>query len=339
MFNLTIILVVLLALFFDFINGFHDTANSIATTISTRVLPPKTTIVMAATLNFIGALVSENVAKTISSGIITKDSINTEAFQYVVISTLIAAIIWNLITWKKGLPSSSSHALIGGLIGASIAFSGSLNVVKCYGVLKKVIIPLLTSPILGFFIAFVFMKFLYFILKRLSQKTVNKCFSKLQVLSAGFMAFAHGSNDAQKSMGIITLALVAGGYLTNDANCIPLWVKLSCAITMGIGTSIGGWRIIKTMGINMIRLQPIGGFAAETSAAIVIETASHLGMPLSTTHVISTSIMGVGTAKRTSAVRWLIAKNIIGAWILTIPITVIISAIIMLLLKGFAFGF
>ncbi|AMP20676.1 inorganic phosphate transporter [endosymbiont 'TC1' of Trimyema compressum] len=338
MFSLAIILVVLLALSFDFINGFHDTANSIATTVSTRVLPPRVAIIMAATLNFVGALASENVAKTISSGIIAKDSIDTEAFQYVVMATLIAAIIWNLITWKKGLPSSSSHALIGGLIGASIAFSGSLNVVEWFGVLKKVIIPLFASPVLGFFIAFVFMKFLYFILKGLSQKTVNKGFSKLQILSAGFMAFAHGSNDAQKSMGIITLALVAGGYLANDAG-IPLWVKLGCAVAMGLGTSIGGWRIIKTMGVNMIRLQPIGGFAAETSAAIVIETASQLGMPLSTTHVISTSIMGVGAAKRTSAVRWLIAKSIVGAWILTIPITVIIGAIITLLLKGFTIGF
>ena len=278
MFSLAIILVVMLALFFDFINGFHDTANSIATTVSTRVLPPRVAIIMAATLNFVGALASENVAKTISSGIIAQDSIDTEAFQYVVMATLVAAIIWNLITWKKGLPSSSSHALIGGLIGASIAFSGFLDVVEWVGVLKKVIIPLFASPVLGFFIAFVFMKFLYVILKGLSQKTVNKGFSKLQILSAGFMAFAHGSNDAQKSMGIITLALVAGGYLANDAG-IPLWVKLACAVAMGLGTSIGGWRIIKTMGVNMIRLQPIGGFAAETSAAIVIETASQLGMP------------------------------------------------------------
>lgn len=338
MFSLTIILIVLLALSFDFINGFHDTANSIATIVSTRVLPPRVAIIMAATLNFIGALTSENVAKTISSGIIAKDSIDTKAFQYVVIATLIAAIIWNLITWKKGLPSSSSHALIGGLIGASIAFSGSLNVVEWFCILKKIIIPLFTSPVLGFFIAFIFMKFLYFFLKGLSQKTVNKGFSKLQILSAGFMTFAHGSNDAQKSMGIVTLALVAGGYLTNDAG-IPLLVKLGCAIAMGLGTSIGGWRIIKTIGVNMIRLQPIGGFAAETSAAIVIETASQLGMPLSTTHVISTSIMGVGAAKRTSAVRWLIAKSIVGAWILTIPITIIIGAIITLLLKGFIVGF
>ena len=211
MFSLAIILVVILALAFDFINGFHDTANSIATTVSTRVLPPRVAIIMAATLNFVGALASENVAKTISSGIITQNSIDTEAFQYVVMATLIAAIIWNLITWRKGLPSSSSHALIGGLIGASIAFAGFLDVVEWVGVLKKVIIPLFASPVLGFFIAFVFMKFLYFILKGLSQKTVNKGFSKLQIVSAGFMAFAHGSNDAQKSMSIITLALVAGG--------------------------------------------------------------------------------------------------------------------------------
>lgn len=338
MFSLAIIIVVLLALSFDFINGFHDTANSIATTVSTRVLPPRVAIFMAATLNFVGALASENVAKTISTGIIHQDSIDTEPFQYVVMATLIAAIIWNLITWRKGLPSSSSHALIGGLIGASIAFSGSLDIVEWFGVLQKVIIPLFASPVLGFFIAFVFMKFLYFILKGFSQKSVNKGFSKLQILSAGFMAFAHGSNDAQKSMGIITMALLAGGYLSSEDG-IPLWVKLACAIAMGLGTSIGGWRIIKTMGVNMIRLQPIGGFAAETAAALVIETASQLGMPLSTTQVISTSIMGVGAAKRVSAVRWLLAKSIVGAWILTIPITIILGAIVTLLLKGFTIGF
>lgn len=327
--NFVLIAVILIALTFDFINGFHDTANSIATSVSTRVLSPRQAILMAASLNFLGALISERVAKTISKGLV-----NGSLEQYVIIAALLAAIIWDLLTWYLGIPSSSSHALIGGLIGASIVYASSFDKVVWKGVLDKIVIPLLTSPLIGFVVALLIMKLLFKLLARLSQRTVNKWFSKLQIVSAAFMAYTHGNNDAQKSMGIITLALVSAGVIGKDAG-IPLWVKIACAISMALGTSIGGWKIIKTMGVNMIRLQPIGGFAAETTAAIVIETATQLGAPVSTTHVISSSIMGVGAAKRLSAVRWALAKNIVWAWVLTIPVTAIIGAVITLIIKAF----
>lgn len=325
--SLTLIIVVVAALSFDFINGFHDTANSIATSVSTRVLSPRTAIIMAASLNFLGALTSENVAKTISKGLV-KGSVE----QYVIIAALLAAIIWNLITWYFGIPSSSSHALIGGLIGASIAYALSFDKIMWNGVWSKVVIPLITSPLVGLLVGFMVMKFLFRLLASLSQRVVNKYFSKLQILSAAFMAYAHGNNDAQKSMGIITLALVTGGVISKDAG-VPIGVKIACAIAMALGTSVGGWKIIKTMGVNMIQLQPIGGFAAETTAAVVIESASALGAPVSTTHVISSSIMGVGAAKRVSAVRWALAKNILWAWVLTIPVTASLGGLITLAFK------
>ena len=325
--SLIVIVVVILALGFDFINGFHDTANSIATTVSTRVLAPRTAIIMAATLNFVGALMSEKVAKTISQGIV-----NGAVAQSVIAAALIAAIIWNLITWYLGIPSSSSHALIGGLVGASIAHVGSLNIVSWKGILDKVIIPLFTSPILGFFIGFLVMKGLYFLLRNWTPRAVDRMASKLQIFSAAFMAFSHGSNDAQKSMGIITLALISAG-IYGPEHGVPVWVKLICAISMALGTSIGGWKIIKTMGVNMIKLAPINGFAAETSAAVVIETMTHFGAPVSTTHVISSTIMGVGASKRFSAVRWGVAKNIVWAWVLTLPLTVALGALIATLFR------
>ncbi|MCX7745636.1 MAG: inorganic phosphate transporter [Clostridia bacterium] len=343
-----VIIVIILALSFDFINGFHDTANSIATSVSTRVLSPRVAILMAAVLNIVGALMSHKVAATISNGIINEKYIpDKQGVLFVVIATLIAAITWNLITWYFGIPSSSSHALFGGLIGSSVAYVGSTIVLKWYeapepgkmffqakGILMKVVIPLFTSPLIGFILGFLVMKFLYFVLQSFSQNTVNKWFSKLQIVSAGIMAFAHGGNDAQKSMGIITIALMAADM--NNGQKEPIFpVILACAIAMGIGTSVGGWKIIKTMGVNMIRLQPINGFAAETGAAAVIETMTRLGAPVSTTHIISTSIMGVGASKRVSAVRWALAKSIVWAWVLTIPITAIIGAIIALLLKLF----
>lgn len=333
--SFSIIAVVFLALAFDFINGFHDTANSIATTVSTRVLTPRIAILMAASLNFLGALVSTNVAKTISKGIV-----NIKIPLYVIIATLISSIVWNLLTWYFGLPSSSSHALIGSLIGASLAFSPNINTIiwtganAKTGVINKIIIPLLASPIISFIISFILMKLFFFILKSLSQYVVNKWFSKLQIASAAFMAFSHGNNDAQKSMGIITLALVSEGFLGKHDH-IPLWVTIACAVAMGIGTSAGGWKIIKTMGVNMIKLQPIHGFVAETSAAAVIEISSAMGMPLSTTQVISTSIMGVGAAKRFSAVRWTVARNIVWAWVLTIPVSALMGALFTLAIKMF----
>jgi len=313
--------VIFLALAFDFINGFHDTANSIATTVSTRVLAPRVAIIMAASLNFVGALMSEKVATTIAKGIV----IGTIE-QYVIASALIAAIIWNLITWYLAIPSSSSHALIGGLIGASIASVGRLDIVSWKGVLDKVIIPLFSSPLLGFVIGYFVMSLLYQLLRKLTPRVIDRIASKLQIFSAAFMAFSHGSNDAQKSMGIITLALVSAGVYQGGG--IPTWVKLLCAISMALGTSIGGWRIIKTMGVNMIKLAPINGFAAETSAAVVIETMSYFGAPVSTTQVISTAIMGVGASKRLSAVRWALAKNIVGTWLLTLPLTAALGALV-----------
>ncbi len=341
-----VIIVIILALSFDFINGFHDTANAIATSVSTRVLSPRAAILMAAGLNIIGAVTSQKVAATISNGIINEKHITDEnGMLYIVIAALAAAIIWDLFTWYIGIPSSSSHALLGGLMGASVAYIGSMVVLKWYeapkqghmfyeakGILMKVIIPLFSSPIIGFVLGFVVMKFLYFALQKLSQRAVNKWFSKLQIISAAFMAFSHGGNDAQKSMGIITIALVSVD-MNNGQQTPILPVIIACAIAMGLGTSIGGWKIIKTMGVNMIRLQPINGFAAETGAAILIETMTRFGAPVSTTHIISTSIMGVGASKRLTAVRWALAKNIVWAWVLTIPVTAGIGALIILLIK------
>ena len=325
--SLTLIAVLILALTFDFINGFHDTANSIATSVSTRVLSPRTAIIMAAVLNFAGALASEKVARTISKGLV-----NGSLEQYVIIAALISAIIWDLITWYIGIPSSSSHALIGGLIGASIAYAWSIDKIIWIGVWQKVVLPLLTSPVIGFLMGYVVMSLLFEILRPFTQKLVNRYFSKLQILSAALMAFTHGNNDAQKSMGIITLALVSAGMVDKDAG-IPIWVKIACAVAMALGTSVGGWKIIKTMGVNMIKLQPIGGFAAETAAAAVIEAATSIGAPVSTTHVISTAIMGVGASKRFSAVKWVLARNIVWAWVFTIPVTAILGMLITLIIK------
>lgn len=330
MFSAALITVIFLALIFDFINGFHDTANSIATSVSTRVLTPRLAILMSVCLNFVGALVSEHVAETISRGLV-KGTVD----QYVIISALIGAIVWNIITWYLGIPSSSSHALIGSLLGAAIVAAGGFSVVKWQGVWEKVVIPLFTSPVIGFIIGFLVMKSLYYILRHVTEKSVSKWFSKLQIFSAAFMAYSHGSNDAQKSMGIITLALVSAGVLKAGAS-IPWEVKLICAISMALGTSIGGWKIIKTIGVNMIKLQPVGGFAAETSAAVVIQIMTAFGAPVSTTHVITTSIMGVGASKRLSAVRWALARNIVWAWVLTIPVTALLGGMATMLFKLFA---
>jgi len=325
-----VIVVVLLALVFDFINGFHDTANAIACSVSTRVLSPRQAIIMAAVLNFLGALMSHSVAKTISSGLVDGAAIP----QYVVCATLVGAIVWNLITWYYGIPSSSSHALIGGLLGASTTWAMSLHIVKWDGVLHKVIIPLVTSPVIGLLLGFMLMKFLFLVLTWASPHFVNRWFFKLQIVSAGFMAWSHGMNDAQKSMGIITLALISAGFLPVNAN-VPTWVMLLCALAMAGGTACGGWRIIKTMGMNMFRLKPINGFAADTSGAAVIATASMLGAPVSTTHVISSAIMGVGAAKRVSAVRWMVARRILMAWVITLPASAIVGASALLLIEQF----
>nr|WP_315019493.1 anion permease [uncultured Aminipila sp.] len=316
-----LICVIVFSLIFEFINGFHDTANAIATSVYTRALTAKEAILLAAVMNFCGALVSEKVALTISKGLV-----NIELEQYVILSALIGAIIWNLITWWKGIPSSSSHALIGGLLGATIVYTSSLQHVVWSGVLEKVIIPLFTSPIIGFLFGFLFMKFIFIAFVNWSQGRVNKLFLKLQILSAALIAYSHGNNDAQKTMGIMTLALMTGGVLDSSSG-IPLWVKIACATTMAAGTSIGGWKIMKTMGSGVTKLQPASGFAAQTGAALVIETMSAFGAPVSTTQVITTAIMGAGSVKRKSAVKWGIAESIVTAWIVTLPITMCLGGI------------
>jgi PiT family inorganic phosphate transporter len=269
----------------------------------------------------VGAFFGTHVASTIGKGIVQTESVT----QGVILCALLAAIIWNLITWYYGIPSSSSHALIGGLIGAGIAKAG-LQVVKIDGVLHKVVIPMITSPILGFCIGFFCMVSILWLFAKANPSTVNKYFKKLQLLSSGIMALSHGTNDAQKTMGIITLALVSFNILPSFE--VPFWVIFSCALTMGLGTMAGGWRIIRTMGSKMIKLKPVHGFAAETTAAVVILGASHFGIPVSTTHIISTSIMGVGSTKGVHAVKWGIVGNIIMAWVFTIPICMILAMIL-----------
>lgn len=311
---LLLIVAVVLTIGFDFINGFHDAANAIATVVSTRVMRPAHAVLYGAALNFIGALMGTEVAATIGKGLVNAANITIQT----VICTVTAAIVWNLITWYKGLPTSSSHALIGSLLGATFFSAGNDSIIWPK-VMEKVVGPMVTSPILGVTLGFVIMLGLTWAVHKLALGKINKVFSKLQILSAGFMALNHGHNDAQKSMGIIALALMLT-YPSDDFH-VPTWVVLSCAIAMGIGTMTGGWRIIRTLGTKMIKLQPIHGFAAETTASLIIYGASHFGIPVSTTQVISTSIMGVGATKRLSAVRWGIVGNIVWAWVLTIPLT------------------
>jgi PiT family inorganic phosphate transporter len=303
--------VIVLAVIFDFINGFHDTANAIATSVSTRVLSPKAAVSMAAVLNMVGALTGTAVAKTVGVGLVEASCIT----QVTIISALIAAIIWDIFTWYLGLPTSSSHAILSGIVGAGIATVGT-NVIIQKGV-YKVLMGLIFSPLIGFILGFFLMLFLNWLFSRSSPSLVSNLFGRLQIISAAYMAFSHGSNDAQKTMGIITMALVSY-YNLPDFN-VPLWVILLCAITMAFGTAAGGWKIIKTLGMRLANLRPINGFAAETSAATIIEIASRIGIPLSTTHVISSTIMGVGASKRLSAVKWVVGGNIMLAWVLTLP--------------------
>jgi PiT family inorganic phosphate transporter len=303
--------VIVLAVIFDFINGFHDTANAIATSVSTRVLSPKAAVSMAAVLNMVGALTGTAVAKTVGAGLVEASCIT----QITIISALIAAIIWDIFTWYLGLPTSSSHAVLSGIVGAGIATAGT-NVIIQKGV-YKVLMGLIFSPLIGFILGFFLMLFLNWLFSRSSPSLVSNLFGRLQIISAAYMAFSHGSNDAQKTMGIITMALVSY-YNLPDFN-VPLWVILLCATTMAFGTAAGGWKIIKTLGMRLANLRPINGFAAETSAATIIEIASRIGIPLSTTHVISSTIMGVGASKRLSAVKWVVGGNIMLAWILTLP--------------------
>ena len=318
--TLTLVVVIALAVAFDYVNGFHDTANAIATSVATKALRPPYAIAMATAFNFIGAFAGTAVAKTIGAGLVNDQSTT----QAIVAAALIGAITWNLITWWLGLPSSSSHALIGGLLGATIIGAGA-DQLNLAGIWNKVIIPLVTSPVIGFVIAFLLMVTLYWIFRRASRRPLARGFRRLQVVSAGYMAFAHGSNDAQKTMGIITLALVAGGLLPN-AETIPWEVIVISASALSLGTAVGGWRIMHTMGHKVVELEPIHGFAAETTAATVIYGAAHFGMPVSTTHVISSAIMGVGSSKGVRGVRWGVARSIVVAWVLTIPMAGLVGA-------------
>ncbi|MDD2272275.1 MAG: inorganic phosphate transporter [Desulfuromonadaceae bacterium] len=314
---LMLCLVVVAALLFDYINGFHDTANAIATCISTRALSVRSAIIMAAVLNFAGAMISTKVATTIGKGIVDASNIT----QMVVLAGIVGAIIWNLITWYYGLPSSSSHAIIGGISGAVIAHAG-VSALKWAG-LKKIIMALILSPIMGTLVGFIFMLILYRVFRNSAPSGLNKNFRKLQVASAALMAFSHGTADAQKSMGVITMALVSYGTLkTFD---VPWEVMVACATAMAFGTAAGGWRIIKTVGRDFVKLQPVHGFCVETASAGVILGASAFGMPTSTTHVITSTILGVGLSKRLNAVNWNVAKRILIAWVLTIPASALVS--------------
>jgi PiT family inorganic phosphate transporter len=322
--GLTLLLLVVLglAVLFDYINGFHDTANAIATSVSTRALKPEHAILMSATANFIGALTGTAVAITIASGLATVPE--GPAGQIIVAAALVGAIIWNLLTWRLGIPSSSSHALIGGLLGATIIAEG-LDAVIWEGVRDKVLVPLVLSPVLGIGIGFVFMVVVLNVFRRAHPQRLNERFRRLQVGSAAYMAFSHGSNDAQKTMGIMTLALFTAGVIPTTE--VPLWVILVSATAISLGTAAGGWRIIRTMGQKVVKLDPVHGFAAETTAASIILGASHFGMPVSTTHVISSAILGVGSSIRLSAVRWGVAGNIVTAWVLTLPAAGIAGAL------------
>lgn len=323
---LVLVLIVVIGLIFDFINGFHDTANAIATSVATRVLSPGQAVVMSAVLNIVGALTGTAVASTVGKGIVAPE----HSTQLLVVSALVSAIIWDLITWWQGIPSSSSHALIFSIVGAGGAAAG-WSAIEVNG-LTKTLEGLVVSPPIGFLAAFVIMVVLLWLFAKARPRLVTRVFSRLQVLSAAFVSYSHGLGDAQKTMGILTMALASYYGWTGSEWHVPLWVILAAASAMGLGTATGGWRIIKTMGLKIVELRPINGFAAETAAAGVITFAAHLGIPTSTTHVVSSAIMGVGSTKRLSAVRWGIAGRIVAAWVITIPACILFGWVIYTLL-------
>src|SRR3954465_15195424 len=308
-----LVAVVVLGLAFDYVNGFHDTANAIATVVATRVLSPIQAILMASTLNFIGAMTGTAVATTVGKGIVDPGAVT----QQLVISALLSAIVWDLVTWYYGIPSSSSHALVFSLVGAGWA-TGGLAVLGWEGI-EKVIVGLVTSPTLGLAGAFILMMALLHVFSRMHPAFVSSFFGRAQLVSSAYMAFSHGGNDAQKTMGVMTRSLASYYGWTGDNWDVPLWVIVAAATAMALGTASGGWRIIKTMGHRIVELKPIHGFAAETTAATIIEIASRLGIPISTTHVISSTILGVGATGNRRAVHWGVAGNIVTAWIVTIP--------------------
>lgn len=315
------------ALLFDFFNGFHDSANAIATVVGTRSLKPVYAVSIAAIANFVGPFIfGTAVAETVGKGIIRLEFVTTE----VILVGLIGAIIWNLITWYFGLPSSSSHALIGGLIGSALIYGGIHTIV--FGGIAKTIIFMVISPILGFSVAFIFAILLIYLLRKQKPQSINRIFGKLQIGSSLFFSLTHGANDGQKTMGIITALLIAGGFIHSKEFIIPIWVILSAAGAMGLGTFFGGWRIIKTMAFKLTNLKPYQGFCAETGGGTILTSMAWFGIPVSTTHAISGAIMGVGTTRRLSAVRWGIGKRIIYAWIITIPISAIIASLIFVII-------
>ena len=319
-------LVIVLALAFDFINGFHDTANAIATCIATRSLSPRIAIIMSAFLNFVGAMVSTGVAKTIGGEIVTSPQMVDST---VLIAALFAAIVWNLFTWKIGMPSSSSHALIGGVLGA-VTISYGTGAINGNGVFM-IVAGLIGSPVIAMFSGYVIMTLLFILFRNVGRSKVNYISLHIQSLSAAVMAFSHGSNDAQKCMGIITLALLSGGYIGELE--VPFLVKIACAFAMCAGTSVGGWRIIRTVGNKIFRLEPVNGRAADINSALTIFTATFLHLPVSTTHVVTGSIMGVGWAKRFRAVHWNVAYSMVGAWVMTIPSTAAVGALVYILIR------
>lgn len=355
---LLVFTVILVALVFTYTNGFHDTANAIATVVGTKVLTPRQAIFLATFTNLLGAMTGAAVARTIATGLVNTDVVPAAASSEMLICALVAAILWNLVTWYFGLPSSSSHALVGGLCGAAIAAAhGNWNAVVWSkmpaagqhwwtggGVLFKIVVPMILSPVLGFVIAFFLMAALYIGLQGWRPLKVTRTFGRLQLCSSAYMGFSHGTNDAQKTMGIIALALAAAtkagtfdclpgwlGFLRApmaaepEHQVIAPWIKVLCALTMAAGTAIGGWRIIKTLGHKLVKLQPVHGFAAETAGASVLLGTALLGMPVSTTHVITSSILGVGAARRLSAMKWILAEQIVWAWIFTLPITAAVA--------------
>jgi len=319
--TVTLIAVVVVALFFDFTNGFHDTANSIATSVSTRALSPRNAVAMAAILNFVGAFISFKVAATIAKGIVDPDGITLD----IILAGLVGAITWNLITWYLGLPSSSSHALIGGVMGSAIMAEG-WSVVEWDGLWQKVLKPSLIAPFAGLFVAFALMIIIVWLIARRSPAKINRVFRRGQLVSGGFVALTHGTNDAQKTMGIIALALVASGHLDPDFSRPPTWVIASAALAMSAGTYAGGWRIIRTLGTRIAKIDPPQGFSAQTACASILWTTAHFGFPVSTTHVISGSVMGAGATRGLHAVRWGVAGNILLAWIFTIPMAGLVGA-------------
>lgn len=336
-------LVMIVAFLFEYVNGFHDSANAISTVVSTKALSPRRAIIYAASLDFVGAFFGTHVAHTIGAGMVAPESVT----QLVILCALLGAVTWNLLTWYLGLPSSSSHALIGGLLGAAVTHAyfrldkayelilrmpsfkfehPALDVINGHNVIYKVLLPMICSPVLGFVVGFLVILILLKIFHKMRPELLNRLFRKLQIFSSGFLAFSHGSNDAQKTMGIITLALMTAGVVQNKTFEIPVWVICACAMTLALGTMTGGWKIIRTMSSKVIKMKPIHGFSVETASASIILTASHFGFPVSTTHIISTAIVGVGSMVKVSAVKWGMVKNIVVAWVCTIPACMALSA-------------